>query len=119
MAVNVHTLEGALQGSDELPAIVLAGGGPTISRKQLREQVVFFANTLRRSGVKPGDVVSIAETNTVRRSAHGGSHVIKRSVAMSPSRTYIGRLLKHRSLTDKQRLSGSDALELTRRPSLW
>lgn len=41
------------------------GGGPTLSRTQLAQQVARFASTLRASGIRPGDTVSLADTNTV------------------------------------------------------
>lgn len=37
-----------------------------MSRGQLLEQVLGFAATLRAYGLMPGEVVNIADTNTVR-----------------------------------------------------
>lgn len=41
-----------------------------MSRGQLLEQVVGFAATLRANGVKPQDVVNIADTNTVWKASN-------------------------------------------------
>ena len=56
-----------LAGADDSPAIVVGSGGPAFTRRQLRRLTLQFAATLRASGVKPGDVVTIAEPNTVSR----------------------------------------------------
>jgi acyl-CoA synthetase (AMP-forming)/AMP-acid ligase II len=41
------------------------GGGPHVTRSQLLQQVVQFAGVLKASGIRPGDTVSLADTNTV------------------------------------------------------
>ena len=61
------TLLDAIEGGNpESPAIICAGGGPQLSRTELRDQCFIFAQAIRRAGIRPGDAVSIAETNTVR-----------------------------------------------------
>lgn len=60
------TMAGVLAGADDAPALLCGSGGPTYSRAQLRSLAVRFAASLRASGVQPGDVVTIAEPNTVR-----------------------------------------------------
>ena len=60
------TLLDALANWDEAPAVYCAGGGPKISRQQLRKQIIVVANRLKASGIKPGDAVNVSETNTVR-----------------------------------------------------
>lgn len=54
-----------------------AGGGPTLSRSQLQQQVARFASVLKASGIRPGDTVSLADTNTVRvcHQNHDAAHV--------------------------------------------
>lgn len=51
---------------DDVCVAEWTGGGPQMSRGQLLEQVLGFAATLRAYGLMPGDVVNIADTNTVR-----------------------------------------------------
>jgi acyl-CoA synthetase (AMP-forming)/AMP-acid ligase II len=50
---------------DDSPALLVGSGGAAYSRRQLRRLAAQFAATLRASGVKPGDTVTIAEPNTV------------------------------------------------------
>lgn len=59
------TLVDALAGSDNATALFCAGGGPRVTRQQLREQIHFVASSLKAAGVKAGDAVSISDTNTV------------------------------------------------------
>lgn len=59
------TMADVLAGADDAPALLCASGGPAYSRAQLRGLAARFAASLRASGVKPGDVVTIAEPNTV------------------------------------------------------
>lgn len=61
------TLLDALEGGDpNSPALLCSGDGPKLSRAQLKEQCIIFAEAIRRAGVKSGDAVSIVDTNTVR-----------------------------------------------------
>lgn len=60
-----ETLRDVLQSTDA-SALLPAGGPGPITASQLREAVLNFARTLRSFGVRRGDVVSIAEANTVR-----------------------------------------------------
>ena len=62
----VQTLADVLKGNGDAPGVVCAGGGPAYSRGQLENRIKYTANLLRNSGIKPGDTVSIAKTNTVR-----------------------------------------------------
>ncbi len=64
------TLVDALAEWDSAPAVFCAGGGPRISRQQLRKQVQQVTSSLKAAGVKPGDAVSISETNTARQCAY-------------------------------------------------
>ena len=57
-------------------ALVCCSGGPTLSRAALSSAVADAAASLRLLGVAPGDVVTIVDVNTVRRSA-GISVVVK------------------------------------------
>ena len=66
MARPLSTLHSVLEGADDAPALLLGGGGGAITRRQLRRLCAQFGATLRASGVRPGDVVTIAEPNTVR-----------------------------------------------------
>lgn len=61
------TLVSVLQGSPSSPAIVVGSGGPTLTRGQLLALAEQFAQSLRASGILPGDVVTIVDANTVRR----------------------------------------------------
>ena len=55
----------ALQGGDPESPALLCSGSVQLSRKQLKELCIVFAEAIRRAGVKTGDAVSIAETNTL------------------------------------------------------
>ncbi len=66
MSRALTTLQSVLEGSDDTPALLLGSGGGTLTRGQLRCLCCQFAASLRASGVQPGDVVTIAEPNTVR-----------------------------------------------------
>ncbi len=66
MVLDLATLPDVLKGDDSSPAIFVGGGGPAFTRGNLNQLIVEFAETLRKSGIKPGDVITIAETNTVR-----------------------------------------------------
>lgn len=59
------TLLHVLQGSDDAPALTLAAGGPTLSRSVLRQLAIDFANAMLAAGMRPADVVTIADLNTV------------------------------------------------------
>lgn len=60
-----RTLLDALEGGDPNSPALLCSGGVQLSRRQLKEHCVVFAEAIRNAGVKTGDAVSIAETNTV------------------------------------------------------
>lgn len=53
------------QGDPSAPALILGSGGAKFTRQQVHQAAVQLAHTLRSSGVSPGDVVTIAEPNTV------------------------------------------------------
>ena len=75
MAPRLETLADVLAGDDGAPALLLGSGGAAYTRGQLRALVHQFAASLRASGVQPGDVVTIAEPNTVRGQAGKETHV--------------------------------------------
>ncbi|KAL3141143.1 hypothetical protein ABBQ38_003493 [Trebouxia sp. C0009 RCD-2024] len=62
---RVQTLADVLKGNSEALGVVCAGGGPVYNRGQLEVRIKDLASLLRNSGIKPGDTVSIAKTNTV------------------------------------------------------
>lgn len=66
MAPQLSTLPDVLAGSDGSPAILGGSGGPSFTRGELNALVIHFAESLRASGIKPGDVITIADANTVR-----------------------------------------------------
>lgn len=66
MAPTLQTMSDVLAGDDSSPALLVGSGGATYTRGQLRALVHQFAASLRASGVQPGQVVTIAEPNTVR-----------------------------------------------------
>lgn len=66
MSRPLTTLQSVLEGADDAPALLLGSGGGALTRGQLRRLCYQFAASLRASGVQPGDVVTIAEPNTVR-----------------------------------------------------
>lgn len=72
MSRPLTTLQSVLEGADDAPALLLGSGGGTLTRGQLRRLCCQFAASLRASGVQPGDVVTIAEPNTVRAGLRGG-----------------------------------------------
>ena len=59
-----QTLADVLSSDDEHAALHIAGLH-LVTRKQLQAAVSEVAVSLRSSGIKVGDVVSIAEANTV------------------------------------------------------
>jgi len=59
------TLAEALEGWEDSPALFPVGRVRPITRKALKNAVFDLAKTLKQSGIKNGDVVSIAEANTV------------------------------------------------------
>ena len=65
MALPKTLLDALERGNPNSPALLCAGDGPQLSRAQLKEQCMIFAEAIRRAGIKEGDAVSIAETNTV------------------------------------------------------
>ena len=65
MAPQLTTMPDVLAGEESLPAIFVGSGGPSFTRGDLQHLVVQFAETLRKSGIKPGDTITIADLNTV------------------------------------------------------
>ena len=59
------TLAEVLDGQDSAHALHVVNAKGPISRSSLRSAVRDLAGQLRASGIKPGDVVSIADGNTV------------------------------------------------------
>ena len=68
------TLAEVLDGHDGSPALFPLGSPQPVNRKQLRSAVIKLAKTLQQSGIRKGDVVSIAEANTVRLSTCLGKY---------------------------------------------
>jgi acyl-CoA synthetase (AMP-forming)/AMP-acid ligase II len=62
---QASTLLDALQASPKATAIFCTAGGPRLTYSELQIEAVRIAATLRNSGIRPGDTVSIADTNTV------------------------------------------------------
>ncbi len=65
MGPQPKTLADVLQGLPDRPAVTVTKGGPSVTRKELSDLAWEVAARLRALGVRPGDLVSIAETNTV------------------------------------------------------
>ena len=67
--MSVSTLHDVLsnygQRSSDTTALILTGSGVRLSRSALYSCVVETALFLRRSGIKPGDVISLAHSNSV------------------------------------------------------
>lgn len=64
-APKPRTLTEAISGAEASPALIGANNGPLLTRQQLLAAVHALANTLRASGIKPGDAVTLVDTNTV------------------------------------------------------
>jgi len=56
-----------LTGSDDSMALIRGSVGSSgkITRQSLHRMCVEFANVLRNNGIKPGDVVTVVDSNTV------------------------------------------------------
>lgn len=67
-----RTLFDVLTGSPGSAALYVGSGGAEFTREALLRLIVQFAETLRSSGIQPGDVVTIADPNTVRGVARVG-----------------------------------------------
>lgn len=65
--LSLTTMVDVLVGADTSPALQVGSSGAAYTRAQLRLLCAQFASTLRAAGISPGDVVTIAEPNTVRR----------------------------------------------------
>ena len=89
MVVSAQTLADALLGNSDAPAIFPVGAGYQVTRGQLREAVFALAKTLQQSGIRKGDVVSIAEANTV--CSHAGKVLQARAVS-SPDERLLNQL---------------------------
>lgn len=70
MGPQPHTLADVLRGSPDSTAVLVTKGGPSFTREQLEALIWKVADRLRELGVRPGDLVSIAETNTVNLDPH-------------------------------------------------
>jgi acyl-coenzyme A synthetase/AMP-(fatty) acid ligase len=64
-----YTLAEALEGWGDNPALIPVGRARPITRSALKKAVYDLAKTLQQSGIRKGDVVSIAEANTVSKMA--------------------------------------------------
>lgn len=62
---GVATLYDALKGKESATALKVTEGGPVLTRGALQQCIVDMARNLQASGIKPGDVVSMAFANTV------------------------------------------------------
>jgi hypothetical protein len=63
---GLHTMADVLNGSSDKPALFVGSGGPAFTRGQLDALAREFAVVLRTQvGMQVGDVVTIAEPNTV------------------------------------------------------
>ena len=65
MAPGSGTLLDVLAAKAEDPALLSTKHGSNLSHKSLKQLVLQTANTLRASGIRQGDVVTIADANTV------------------------------------------------------
>ncbi len=65
MAPQLTTMPDVLAGNESSPAIYVGSGGPSFTRGDLHRLAIQFAETLRQSGTKPGDTITIADLNTV------------------------------------------------------
>lgn len=65
MVRPLRTLADALKGESSTPALFAVGNDAHVTRGQLNDAVHELAATLQQSGIRKGDVVSIAEANTV------------------------------------------------------
>ena len=65
MGVTAKTLGEVTVGCPDDPAVFLCEHDKVLSRGQLHNAVLALAGTLRKSGIRPGDIVSIADANTV------------------------------------------------------
>jgi acyl-CoA synthetase (AMP-forming)/AMP-acid ligase II len=65
---DIRTLHDILSNSRTIPtapALVVTHNGPSCTHSELYAAVVDVALGLRRAGIRPGDVVSMAYANTV------------------------------------------------------
>jgi acyl-CoA synthetase (AMP-forming)/AMP-acid ligase II len=65
MAAKLTVLTDVLQGDDDRVALIVGSGGAEYTRAQVHSLATAFAVSLRKAGIKPGDLVTIAEPNTV------------------------------------------------------
>eukprot|EP00889_Picochlorum_renovo_P002140 jgi/Picre1/29170/NNA_004563.t1 len=56
---------GVLVDNGSLVSLIRGGGGGKITRSSLHQMSVEFANVLRGNGIKPGDVVTVVDSNTI------------------------------------------------------
>ena len=66
MGSRSGTLLDAFGRRGDVPALLSQKSGSSLSFDALRQLVVQTANTLHASGIQPGNVVTIADANTVR-----------------------------------------------------
>lgn len=62
---GLQTLYNVLQGTPDGLALKVTEGGPVFTRGVLQQCIMDMARSLQIAGIKPGDVVSMAFTNTV------------------------------------------------------
>lgn len=63
---NSATLSsGVLVDNGSLISLIRGGGGGKITRSSLHQMSIEFANVLRGNGIKPGDVVTVVDSNTI------------------------------------------------------
>lgn len=61
-----QTLEVVVEGyHGQLPALIVAEGGPTLTRSDLRQHVQQLGLRLRAAGIQPGEVISTAFGNSL------------------------------------------------------
>ncbi|GAX79947.1 hypothetical protein CEUSTIGMA_g7386.t1 [Chlamydomonas eustigma] len=67
MALNITTLHDVLAGAHNprTDAIILTGSSAHVTRSSLYSCVVEVSNALKKAGIKPGDVISMAYANTI------------------------------------------------------
>lgn len=63
---NLSVITDVLRSKDgDQIALIVGSGGPEFSRSQIHSLATAFAVSIRKAGIKPGDLVTIAEPNTV------------------------------------------------------
>lgn len=65
MSTSSSILLSAIEGFDDLPAVLVTDGGPEYSRKALRHEVYRTAATFAALGISKGDVVALSFDNDI------------------------------------------------------